>query len=156
MYYTGTTVKHPAVSTAVRMAYKLTPGTTATIICETVEDGFFVFTAPPSGGYRFQQYNADGDIVAVGSFKVEQNLADAPATYDARSEAEKALEAINAKIEGRILTLEQSKISIGDRSIEYINSIEELLRWRDHFQRIVNKEQGIVDAKTEVCVLRRV
>ena len=156
MYYTGTTVHFKAYPNAVQMAYKLTPGTTASVIVDTVTDGEFVFAAPDRGAYRFMQYNADGDVIATGAFEILQSLADAPSTYDARSEAEKALEAIDAKIEGRILTLEQSKISIGDRSIEYINSISELLKWRDHYLRIVNKERGIVDAKTEVCVLRRV
>ena len=37
-----------------------------------------------------------------------------------------------------------------------INSIHELEQWRAFFQRIVNEEHGIKDAKTEVCVLRRV
>jgi hypothetical protein len=156
MYYTGTTVRFPAVKTAVKMAYKLTPGSTASVICTTVEDDKFVFAAPVAGGYRYQQYDADNNVVCTGSFTVEQSLADAPSTYDARSEAEKALEAIDAKIAGRILTLEQSHITIGDRSIQYINSISELLKWRDFYQRIVNKEQGIVDAKTEVCILKRV
>ena len=156
MYYTGTSIRFPAGKTAVSMAYKLTPGTTATVVVETLVDSAFVFTVTAPGSYRYQQYDADGNVVVSGSFKVEQNLADAPASYDARSEAEKALEAIDAKIEGRILTLEQSKISIGDRSIEYINSIDELLRWREHFQRQVNKENGIVDAKTEVCIMRRI
>jgi hypothetical protein len=156
MYYTGTSIRLPAASNAVQMAYKLAPGTTATVVVDTLADGAFVFTVNVPGSYRYQQYNDSGDVVMFGSFTVQQNLATAPANYDARSEAEKALEAIDAKIEGRILTLEQSKITIGDRSIEYINSIDELLRWREHYQRQVNKEQGIVDAKTEVCILRRV
>ena len=156
MYYTGTTIYHPAGYAAVRMAYKLTPGTTASVIVTALADGSFAFPAPAAGNYRFMQYDADGNVVMTGSFTVQQSLADAPANYDARSDAEKALEAIDAKIAGRILTLEQSKIAIGDRSIEYINSIDELLRWREHYQRIVNKERGIVDAKEEVCRLRRV
>ena len=156
MYYTGTTVHFPAATTAVKMAYKLTPGTTASVIVENPVEGEFVFAAPVAGDYRFMQYDADNEVILSGSFKVLQSLADAAEDYDARSEAEKALEAIDAKISGRILTLEQSHITIGDRSIQYINSISELLKWRDHYQRIVNREKGIFDAKTEVCVLKRV
>ena len=156
MYYTGTVIFHPAGYGAVRMAYKLTPGTTAPVIVTDMLDGLFRFEAPAAGNYRFMQYDEAGNVVMTGSFTVEQSLADAPADYDARSEAEKALEAIDAKIAGRILTLEQSKVAIGDRSIEYINSIDELLRWREHYQRIVNKERGIIDAKEEICRLRRI
>ena len=95
-------------------------------------------------------------MVKYGAFTVKQSLADAPGTFDPRSDAEKTLAALEAKIAGRVLTIEQSHITIGDRSLQYINSIHELEQWRAFFQRIVNEEHGIKDAKTEVCVLRRV
>lgn len=158
MYYTSTTIHFPAVRNAVQMAFKLLSATsTASVIVTTVEGGFFVFSAPTTPGqFSYQQADADGNVLGFGRFTVAQNLATAPASYDPRSDAEKTLEAIDAKIAGRVLTLEQSQITIGDRSITYINSIRELERWRDYYQAIVNKEQGISPAKAEVVFLKRV
>lgn len=158
MYYTSTTIHFPAVRNAVQMAFKLLSATsTASVIVTTVEGGFFVFSAPTTPGqFSYQQADADGNVLGFGRFTVAQNLATAPASYDPRSDAEKTLEAIDAKISGRVLTLEQSQITIGDRSITYINSIRELERWRDYYQAIVNKEQGISPAKAEVVFLKRV
>ena len=156
MYITGSVISYPAHKDAVQMAFKLLSATSgASTVVTTIEDGFFKFNAPVAGMYAYQQTNTDGVVMCYGRFTVEQSLANAPANYDPRSYAEKALEAIDAKIAGRVLTLEQSQITIGDRSITYINSILELERWRDHFQQIVNKEQGIENCKTEVCYLRR-
>lgn len=158
MYYTSTTIRFPAAATAVRMAFKLLSATSgASTIVTTVEDGYFVFNAPTApGNYAYQQYDADGNIKMTGRFAVEQNLATAGANYDPRSDAEKALAAIEAKIAGKTLTADQRQITIGDRSITYVNSIQELERWKAYFQQIVNKEQGIRDCKTEVCYLKRV
>lgn len=158
MYYTDTTVYFPAVKRAVQMAYKLLSAeSSASVVVTNVQSGFFVFPAPESPGkYSYQQMDANGAVVGFGRFPVQQNLATAPANFDPRSDAEKTLEAIEAKIAGRVLTLEQSQITIGDRSITYINSINELERWRDHYQAIVNKEQGRLPYKNEVCFLKRV
>ena len=158
MYYTSTTIHFPAVRNAVQMAFKLLSSTsTAAVIVTQREGDFFVFSAPETpGNYSYQQTDADGNVLGFGRFPVQQNLATAPDNYDPRSDAEKTLEAIEAKIAGRVLTLEQSQITIGDRSITYINSINELERWRDHFQAIVNREQGLKPYKSEVCFLKRV
>lgn len=158
MYYTDTTIRFPAVRNAVQMAFKLLSATSTAAVIVTERDGdFFVFSAPETpGNYSYQQTDATGNVLGFGRFPVQQNLATAPDGYDPRSDAEKALEAIEAKIAGRILTLEQKQITIGDRSITYINSINELERWRDYYKRIVDQEQGISPAKTEVCVLKRV
>ena len=158
MYYTSTTIHFPAVRNAVQMAFKLLSATSSAAVIVTERDGdFFVFSAPSApGNYSYQQTDADGNVLGFGRFPVQQNLATAPASYDPRSDAEKTLEAIDAKIAGRVLTLEQSQITIGDRSITYINSINELERWRDHFQQIVNREQGLKPYKNEVCFLKRV
>ena len=156
MYITGSVISYPAHKDAVQMAFKLLAATSsASVVVTTIEDGFFKFNAPSAGTYAYQQTNADGAVMCYGRFTVEQSLADAAANFDPRSDAERTLEAIDAKIAGRTLTLEQSQITIGDRSITYINSILELERWRDHFQQIVNKEHGIKDCKTEVCYIRR-
>ena len=157
VYITGSTILYPAHKDAVQMAFKLLSATSgASTVVTTIEDGFFKFNAPVAGTYAYQQTNTDGVVMCYGRFTVEQNLATAPANYDPRSYAEKALEAIDAKIAGRVLTLEQSQITVGDRSITYINSIKELERWRDYFQAIVNKEQGIAPYKSEVVFLKRV
>ena len=158
MYYTDTTIRFPAVANAAQMAYKLLSATsTAAVVVTTIESGFFVFSAPTKpGNYSYQQSDEDGNILGFGRFPVQQNLATAAASFDPRSDAEKALEAIEAKIAGKTLTADQRQITIGDRSITYVNSIQELERWKGYFQQIVNREQGILDAKTEVCVLRRV
>lgn len=158
MYYTDTTIRFPAASGAVQMAFKLLSATSgASTIVTTMENGFFVFSAPTAvGNYSYQQTNDEGDVVQFGRFPVQQNLATAPTNYDPRSDAEKALEAIEDKIAGRVLTVAQRQITIGDRSITYINSVTELEKWKGYFQQIVNKEQGIKDCKTEVCYLKRV
>lgn len=158
MYYTSTTIHFPAVRNAVQMAFKLLSSTsTAAVIVTTRDDSFFNFNAPEAPGqYSYQQADADGNVVGFGRFTVQQNLATAQDGFDPRSDAEKALEALDAKIAGRILTVEQRQITIGDRSITYINSIQELEKWRNYYQQLVNRENGIKDCKTEVCVLKRV
>ena len=156
VYYTGTTIRMDAASNAVKLAYKLVPGNSAVVIVTTIEGGCFTFAAPVAGSYRYEQYTEDGDVVRYGSFEVKQSLATASSNYDPRSAAEKTLEAIDAKIAGRVLTLEQSHITIGDRSLQYINSIHELEQWRAFYQRLVDAENGIKDCKTEVCRIRNV
>ena len=158
MYYTSTTIHFPAVRNAVQMVFKLLSSTSIAAVIVTEREGdFFVFSAPETpGSFYYQQTDADGNVLGFGRFRVQQNLSTAPDNYDPRSDAEKTLEAIEAKIAGRVLTLEQSQITIGDRSITYINSINELERWRDHFQAIVNREQGLKPYKSEVCFLKRV
>lgn len=154
-FYTGTTCRIPAPHGAISMAYKST-GAAAVLVSGT-EGGFLVFPAPTvPGSFFYQIYDSSGEIIEHGTFSVLQNLATAPANFDPRSDAEKTLEALDAKIAGRALTIQQSKITVGDRSIEYMNSIDELLRWRDHFARIVAQEQGHGVPSAEVCRLRRV
>ena len=96
-------------------------------------------------------------MLDTGSVEIKQDLAHVPSgtAYDPRSQAEITLEALDAKIAGRALTIQQSKVTVGDRSIEYMNSIDELLRWRDHFARVVAIEQGRRPPTAEVCRLVR-
>ena len=157
-YYTDTTIRFPATHGTVQMAFKLLASNSGdSTVVTTVEGGFFVFSAPEDvGNYAYQQTDSDGNVISFGRFSVAQNLATADKNFDPRSDAERALEAIEAKIAGRILTVEQRQITIGDRSITYMNDIRELERWREYYQQIVNRENGIKDLKTEVCVLRRV
>ena len=103
----------------------------------------------------FQELDSSGSVILSGEFEIRQDLANASADFDPRSTAEITLEALEDKIAGRALTIQQSKISVGDRSIEYMNSIDELLRWRDYFRRIVAKEKGQSVPKMQSCKLRR-
>ena len=153
-FYTGTTCRIPAPHGAERLAYKGT-GAAAVLVSGT-EGGFLVFPAPAApGSFFYQIYDSAGDILEHGTFNVQQNLANAPDNYDPRSEAVKTLEALDAKIAGRALTIQQSKITVGDRSIEYMNSIDELLKWRAYFAKLVAEEEGHGSPTAEVCRLRR-
>ena len=151
-----TEARIPAPSGAVSLAYK-SPGTASVVVsAHDPTGGFFCFsTGQVPGDFFFQICDVSGNILREGSFTVRQDLAHAAANYDPRSEAAKTLEALEAKIAGRALTIQQSKITVGDRAIEYMNSIEELLKWRDHFARLVAKEQGKETPTAQVCVLRR-
>lgn len=153
-FYTGTTARIPVPHGAVTLAYK--SSSTASVLITGAEGGFITFPAPSApGSFFYQIYGASGEVLGAGTFAVEQNLSTAPAGFDPRSDAAKTLEALDAKIAGRALTIQQSKISIGDRSIEYMNSIDELLKWRDHFARIVAAENGHAVPTAEVLKLRR-
>ena len=152
MYYTNSDVSLPARNGADRLVYKSAESAAVSIVAK---DGAFNFQAPATPGrYAWQQY-AGTRVVATGVMVVEQDLATAPDDYDPRSQAEKTLEALDAKIAGRALTIQQSKVTVDGRSIEYMNSIDELLKWRQHFAEQVAKEQGHASPTTEICVLRR-
>ena len=103
----------------------------------------------------FQFLSSDGNVLSEGEITIRQDLAHAPLDYDHRSEARKTLEALDAKIAGRALTIQQSRISVDGKSIDYINSIDELMKWRNYFARLVAKEEGHADPKNQLCVLRR-
>ena len=152
MFYTNSDVSLPARNGADRLVYKNAESAAVSIVAK---DGTFNFQAPATPGrYAWQQY-AGGCVVATGVMVVEHDLATAPDDYDPRSQAEKTLEALDAKIAGRALTIQQSKVTVDGRSIEYMNSIDELLKWRQHFAEQVAKEQGHASPTTEICVLRR-
>ena len=152
MIYTNTDVSIPAHACAEKLVYK-SAGSPAVAIAAV--NGVFTFKAPSlPGHYVWQQY-AGGSVVATGTMIVEQDLATAADDFDPRSQAEKTLEALDAKIAGRALTIQQSKVTVDGRSIEYMNSIDELLKWRQHFVDLVAKEQGHATPTAQVCVLRR-
>lgn len=155
IFYTNSEAAIPAPPDAASLAYK-SPGTASVVVSAHDSGGFFRFsTGQVPGDFFFQIVDASGNILSEGKFIVRQDLAHAAANYDPRSEAAKTLEALEAKIAGRALTIQQSKITVGDRSIEYMNSIEELLKWRDYFARIVAKEEGRGVPTAQVCILRR-
>lgn len=154
-FYTDTTCHLPAPRGSHRLAFKSSGS--AAVVVSFDGSGFFTFPAPAGpGSFFWQIYTETGEVLEHGTFTVLQNLSTAPDNFDPRSDAEKTLEALDAKIAGRALTIQQSRITVGDRSIEYMNSIDELLRWRDHFARLVAQEQGHGVPSAEVCRLRRV
>lgn len=152
MVYTNSDVSIPVRKNADKLVYKSSQNPAVSIVAE---NGAFNFSAPETPGrYAWQQY-AGGCVVATGVMVVEQDLATAADDYDPRSQAEKTLEALDAKIAGRALTIQQSKVTVDGRSIEYMNSIDELLKWRQHFVDMVAKEQGHATPTAQVCKLRR-
>ncbi len=153
IFYTGTNAVFPAEPGEVSLHTKQTTGSPV-LIPLTPEAGFSVSSLPP--GVFFFETRTESEVIARrGRFEVKQSIMDAPANFDPRSLNEQTLEALEAKIAGRALTIQQSKISVGDRSIEYMNSIDELLKWRDYFRREVAKERGLKPLTSDICVLKR-
>ena len=159
VFYTNDTAAIPAPAGADRLAYKSPTSAPVTgIVPMTTESGeMFVFSTgtTPANCY-FQIYDACGKVLADGTFEIRQDIEHATSNYDPRSLAVQTLEALEAKIAGRALTIQQSKITVGDRSIEYMNSIEELLKWRDHFAKLVAQENGHGTPTAQVCRMRRI
>ena len=152
-FYTNSTATVTAVPGAVTLVYKKSGTVPVTV---AVSDGVFTFSSGSvPGSFCFQMLDASGSVIASGAFTLIQDIAHADADFDPRSDAVRTLEALDAKIAGRALTIQQSKISVGDRSIEYMNSIDELLKWREHFAGLVAREQGRGTPKAQVCKLRR-
>lgn len=151
-FYTGTQIVIQAPENAVMLACK-TAGMPTVMV--NVQNGCFSFPAGDRPGTFVYQLSDDaGRVISSGTFCVEMNLAMAAADYDPRTVEEQTLEALEAKIAGRALTIQQTKISIGDRSIEYMNSIEELTRWRDYFRQQVARQKGHAEPRVMVCVMR--
>lgn len=66
-------------------------------------------------------------------------LAD-PASADARSHAERMLDAIEARLEGRA-TKDVNSYAIAGRSLQHM-SVDELMKWRSHYRAEVKNERG--------------
>ena len=96
-----------------------------------------------AGRYRLEGYVAkDGERYRVfaGSLKVEPDLT-ASGSIDARSHAEKVLDAIEAVLEARA-TKDQSSYTIEGRTLSR-TPIEDLLRLRDVYRNEVNRERAL-------------
>lgn len=107
-----------------------------------------------AGTYYFQLTMQDGRVTPVDLFEIRQNLATAPDGYDPKSQAQITLEAIDAMLANRA-TAQQRRIQLGDKSIDY-SSLDELLKWRAHFQKIVRAEQGKAQtARRQLFDMRR-
>lgn len=95
-----------------------------------------------AGTYRLEGYVVNGAEryrIYTGSIEVEPNLASA-GNIDARSHAEKALDAIQAVIEGRA-SKDQISYTIEGRTLSR-TPIEDLLRLRDVYRREVSQERA--------------
>lgn len=92
------------------------------------------------GEYVMQYFDADDNVLGTEPLTVRQNIKFAPDSYDGRSRARIALEAITAFMEGRA-TAQQRRVQVGDKSIEY-SSFEELLKWKSYFEGQVRREDG--------------
>lgn len=78
--------------------------------------------------------------VARGTLEVRPDLSALVAGYDARSQAVRILEAIDATLEGRASS-DQSAYTINGRSLSRI-PVPELLALRRHYAALVHKERG--------------
>lgn len=152
-FWTNMTASIPAPEGTAVFTYKKPGASPVSSQVYSIPVPFITGEVPFSAIY--QMTDASGNVLAEGEIEVKQDLAHAPANYDHRSEARKTLEALDAKIAGRALTIQQSRVSVDGKSIDYINSIDELMKWRNYFARLVAKEEGHRDPKNQLCVLRR-
>lgn len=151
MYYTDSTYTFEAPQGAVTFACVI-PGNT--IHRFTVENGAVTLnTTGFTPGRYHSQWIGESGVISSGTFEVRLSLANGTSAVDPRSTAEITLEAIDAMLAGRA-TSQQKKIQVGDKSIEY-SSFSELLTWREHFARLVAKENGHDVPKNELLFFRR-
>lgn len=93
--------------------------------------------------YAVRAANDDGEVIEVeiGTVRVLPNLAAVTEPgFDGRSDSRKALDAIEAVIAKRA-TLDQERYRINNREL-YRTSIEDLLKLRAHYLRLVAREEG--------------
>lgn len=97
-------------------------------------------TAYAAGDYDWQEFvekASERYTTATGRITVAPNLAAAASTYDNRSTARKALDAVNAWLESRDLAV--AEYEIAGRRMKYI-PISELLGMRSKLQAEVGRE----------------
>lgn len=98
-----------------------------------------------AGVYQLTKYveGLDGNKIHLGntSLTVLFNPIDSGNT-DTRTHERIMLEAIEALEQGRA-TKQQKSFSIAGRGIEYL-SPEELIKWKNHYKRIVYAQEGII------------
>lgn len=109
-------------------AVELDPATTAAMNAEEYDLAGFV----DDGSDRFRVFE--------GTVYVEEDITQAAGTRDARSHAEKVLDAINALLEGKA-TRDQKSYTIGNRALERYTP-DELLAWQKHYTGLVNKQRA--------------
>lgn len=116
--------------------------------------------AATSAGYTPGSYDwrarvtKAGEVYTVGEGRLTVNASFSAATYDARSQARKTLEAIEATLEGRASssTLEYE---IGNRRMKYI-PLSELLQLRDRYRAEVAREDAAAAVAAGLPDRRRV
>lgn len=81
-----------------------------------------------------------GKVIVETEIEILQGISDASEDYDFRSQNQIALEAIVAFMQGKA-TSQQKRVKVGDKQIEY-SSFEQLLKWKNYFQKEVRKEHG--------------
>ncbi len=93
------------------------------------------------GNYKYQlQVSKPGEMIVLdgGACVIRANPANGP--IDGRTHAEKTLEALNAVIENRATTDQQS-YTIAGRSLSRME-ITDLLQFRDRYQAMVDEERA--------------
>ena len=91
--------------------------------------------------FRWVEQSGQRQSLGSGQLVVELNPAAAPQGADNRSQAQIALDAIDAVLANRA-TVDQMEYSIAGRSLKRM-TIDELLKLRSHYVDEVNKERGI-------------
>lgn len=92
----------------------------------------------------YLQNGTDKQAIAGGKLTVEADFTQLPAGHDGRSHAKRMLDAIEATLEGRVVS-DHEKYSIDGRSLDRI-PIEQLHKLRRQYKRTVMKEDGITPA----------
>ena len=91
--------------------------------------------------FRWVEKAGERQSLGSGSLTVQVNPATVAQGADIRSQAEAALDAINAVLANRA-TVDQQEMSIAGRSLKRM-TVDELLKLREHFEGQVNKDRGI-------------
>ena len=118
----------------------------ATVLSKPEGDAHkILFPADLQGGcYYWQLFAERGTIKTLlesGALDVSPNLLSEEAGFDGRTDAEKGLDAVDACLAGKA-SKDQLSYSIKDRTLTRY-SVDELLKLRAHFVRLVRKERGI-------------
>lgn len=92
----------------------------------------------------YLQNGTDRQSIAGGKLTVEADFTKLPAGHDGRSHAQRMLDAIEATLEGRVIS-DHEKYSIDGRSLDRI-PIEQLHKLRRQYKRTVMKESGMTPA----------
>lgn len=110
-----------------------------------------------AGSYWYTLRATDGaDVVEVESGQVQiiPDLASQPSTYDGRTQAQTALDAINAVLANRA-TLDQERYRINNREL-YRTSIPDLLKLRAFYAEQVKREKSAACGKNPFGAVVRV
>ncbi len=97
-----------------------------------------------AGRYYWQLFavkEAEQILLENGVLSVSANLLNEGAGFDGRTDAEKGLDAVEACLAGKA-SKDQLSYSIKGRTLTRY-SVEELVKLRTHFVRLVRKERGI-------------